>query len=1195
VDVCGAWVRDSMREQLNQQLLERIKREVSRVSDFPRKVSVVVRALKQLFPGCFIYIHDLEFGDFFSGLARERRAGVAELFESEDGQLLIAGDPVTLPVFIHRAASAPIPAILKQELVTREISALSIVGIGKELEGFIAIGAIGNTRYFSGKERKALSFLAGLLGGHDGVVRDYREPKGIAPPQPQRLLYKIFENAVRFVVELNQAGEICWVNRSLSRQIRRRPDKILGSTFLELLSGLFPRSEAETGWREVRSVLKGDQEQVTFKLNLIEQGATSPRTFEVEAYRDNSTQSCFVIARELELYQRRLQEEKTRFERVVQHGHLIILRANGDFRLTRILGDTAELLGIEQRDLLHRSDSWRRFIKSEDYVRLIERVKNLASAPEEFEEEVRFRHRQTGKVRWLMLKAVPLVDERGSLYGWEGFGIDITEKKQSQAQLESEQRRLQALYEVSKALRITQEPALVTLRGLKALIRATNSDSGFGCFFNSKGNKLELVAAEGLSAEYVEGVSRVLEGRSLVREAIEGRQGLLIANIQDEERAAIDIARMEDVRSTIIMPLLFEDQILGAIVLFCHSANRYSGEDFALVSAAASQIALSARQAESFLTEKKQADSFAVLYRLSHELSKLLTPAEVAEHAFPVVQEELACKRMWLGVINESRSHIIGQGGIGPGVRESIKNIQIELGLQHDFLDEAIKHKKPVLLQKGQSMVCSGLDRLITRLDVGMLVIIPLISLGQVVGVFILEPRVSSPQYLRRKLPLLGTMATEIATVLLARRFETKMADADKMRMAAVLASGVAHNFNNLLQAVMGQASLIEMQLPESSPLRECSQMIIDAAGRGASLVKHLLSFSSSDPLEKRHLVMRQLLEDSKDLYASVLGGDVVFEMDIEGVSGGIFGDGGQIQQIVTNLLVNSREAIGEKSHGVVSIKGRVHRLRSGEVDPELAPGLYLRLDIRDNGRGMDKESIARCFEPFYSTKQLDPSTGISLTGSGLGLSSAYSIARQHGGTITVASALNEGTTFSIYLPISESRQESSAKESKQEVLIIDQQSSVAYSIQATLESFGLSSQINPEIHQALKSLESKDSSTELVIIDLDRYSSFAAENIEKLRKQHPAITFVLATIDRVAWQKKLRQSTGVVVIDKPISVWSIQSAVREFLPGLAAEGESKRGLAARLEKLQGDADQQFTLAVKDEFPKVITAKQGTK
>src|SRR5690606_33389508 len=103
------------------------------------------------------------------------------------------------------------------------------------------------------------------------------------------------------------------------------------------------------------------------------------------------------------------------------------------------------------------------------------------------------RHRTSGDERWLMLKAVPLLDEDGNLYGWEGFGVDITEKKKSQEQLESEQRRLQALYEVSKALRITQEPALVTLRGLRALIRATNSDAGFGCFFDPRGNQLELV------------------------------------------------------------------------------------------------------------------------------------------------------------------------------------------------------------------------------------------------------------------------------------------------------------------------------------------------------------------------------------------------------------------------------------------------------------------------------------------------------------------------------------------------------------------------------------------------------------------------------------------------------------------------------------------------------------------------------
>jgi|GEM_PF-3415562 len=1184
-----------MKDRSRNKILDEAKRELLRVSGFQSKASVLCRLIRQQFPGAFVLIAGSQGDPYSSGLEEQSRQSLVKLFGTKQRTFTIASNPVSLPLFVHRIDSASLAAGSKKNLQRHNVLALAVVGIDSDFKSYLCVGYCSTTHYFSSSERVLLSALAELF-------RACMESTAVpavgdqAEVTHESILYKIFQNSLRYVIELDPTGRILWLNKTLLNQTRNRSKDLVGEKLTDFLGTILPQEQVDKSWKKISQVLAAERDQVDFTLEMKEQDSPNVRRFEVEVYREqtDSTVRCFVIARELELFQRRFQEEKTRFERVVQHGHLIILRANSDFRLTRILGDTAELLGIEPQALLHRSDSWRRFIKSEDYIRLIERVKTLAAKPKEFEEEVRFRHRVSGETRWLMLKAVPLIDEQRSLFGWEGFGIDITEKKHSQQQLESEQRRLQALYEVSKALRITQDPALVTLRGLKALIRATHSDSGFGCFFDSKGNQLELVAAEGLSAEYVQRVSRVLEGNSLVKEAIEGRQGLLIDNIQDERRAATDIAKMENVRSTIIMPLLFEEQILGAIVLFCHSANRYSTDDFALVSAAASQIALSARQAESFVSEKKQADSFAVLYRLSHELSKLLTPAEVAEHAFPIVQEELACKRMWLGVMNESRSHIIGQGGTGPGIRDNIKNIQIELALEHNFLDEAIKGKKPVIVESGVDMVCSGLDRLISRLDVGMLVIIPLISLGQVVGIFILEPKVSSPHLIKRKLPLLSTMATEIATVLLARRFETKMADADKMRMAAVLASGVAHNFNNLLQAVMGQASLIEMQLPENSPLRECSQMIVDAAGRGASLVKHLLSFSSSDPLEKKHLVMRELLEGSKDLYSSVLGGNIVFEMDIDGVSGGVFGDGSQIQQIVTNLLVNSREAIGDRSHGVVSIRGRVHRLRSGEIDPELSPGLYLRLDVRDNGQGMDKESLARCFEPFYSTKQLDPSTGISLTGSGLGLSSAYSIARQHGGSITVASAPNEGSTFSVYLPIVESRHESEGKTDNPDVLIIDHPGSVAYSIQATLESFGLVSEIAPEINKAFNSITDSSSAPEIVIVDLDRHNS-SIEKIEELSKRRPSITLILATIDRVKWQRKLKAIAGLVIIDKPISVWSIQSVVRELFPGLAKENKSRSGLEARLEKIELESGSQFTNSEKTEFVQVVSAKQGTK
>ncbi|MCB0320031.1 MAG: GAF domain-containing protein, partial [Bdellovibrionales bacterium] len=635
----------------------------------------------------------------------------------------------------------------------------------------------------------------------------------------------------------------------------------------------------------------------------------------------------------------------------------------------------------------------------------------------EFGEELRYTRFGSDEQRWLLLKATPLFDENEEFIGWEGFGIDITERRLVEIQLRAQRSRTEALYEVSRALRVNLDPALVTLKGLNALIRATGSDAGFCCFYDPSTKALEMVAAEGLSQTYLDGISGVVEGgASLVRYAVEKRKGVLLENVQNDPRAARDLNRREDLKSAIVMPLVFGRRVLGAMVVFSREAKRYGREDFQLVAAAASQISFAARQAEYYSLEKKEADTLGILYRLTSDISRLFSAREIGEHVFSLLQQDFACRRLWFGVVNNQGTHIVGQAGFGPGIRQQLREIQIELGLRHDFLDEAVRSKRPVVVPAGSQFECSGLNRFLHRMDIGTFVILPMVSLGQVVGVIVAEPVIGSVDYVNKKLPLLGRMVNEVGVVLMARRFEERVAESDKMRVAAVLASGIAHNFNNLLQAVMGQASLIQMQAGEDATVQELAGTIIDAAGKGATLVKQLLNFSAPSSSLKDRISMSRVIQESRELYRSLLGGSISFSLEVPDEMLEVLGDSGLIQQVITNLLINAREAIGsEAAGGHVKVSATRVRLSSGEIDPALPPGNFIRIDVEDNGAGMDEERLSRCFEPFYSSKDQDMSTGISLSGAGLGLSSSYSLVRQHGGVLTARSTPKVGSTFSIF------------------------------------------------------------------------------------------------------------------------------------------------------------------------------------
>jgi PAS domain S-box-containing protein len=740
----------------------------------------------------------------------------------------------------------------------------------------------------------------------------------------------------------------------------------------------------------------------------------------VERYTASTTRA--PVQREFEL----------RYKRLAEYGNIVIIRTDATYQVVEVLGNIERLLGVTSGEMMKSPKVWESLIFPADLRRLTLKILRLKDRRIAVSEEVRVVNRQSSSVKWLLLKAVPIYDQSNRFSGWEGFGIDITDKREAEDQLMIERRRLEALYELSRTLQLNLDPAIVTLKALNSLISATSSDAGFGALLDSTNQRLEIVATEGLSEEFIAEANAQINRRGLVRVAVEQREAMLIPDIQEEPRAAKEAVKREGLRSAMIVPFTFEGEVLGVLVIYRKRAAKFSAIDFEMVSAAANQIGLSARQAEIYGQEKHQAAVISSLYNLIHEVSKHYSPKEVASRALAILQREIPCKRMWLGLMNEQGSHVVGQAGFGPGVTSQLINIQIELALRHDFFDQAIKTRAPIVVEEGSSMECSGLNRIMQRLKPGLFIVVPLLSAARVVGILVAEPILPSAFLAQKKIPLIARMGNEIASVVLARRFEARMAEANKMRMAGLLAAGVAHNFNNLMMAILGQIDLLKSKLPESQALNSSTRMIVEAVKKGSVLTKQLLAFSATSPEQPKIVSINDILNESKDIYPSVLGSNINFQLVLEPEAPLVRCDASQIQQVVTNLLVNAKDALAEKSEGSeVILRTATVNLRSGEIDPELSPGQYLRIDIEDNGIGMEADKLARCFEPFFTTKNADNESGVGIGGTGLGLSSAYAILRNHGGLITVSSEFREGSTFSLYLPAIQESVSKSALESQ--------------------------------------------------------------------------------------------------------------------------------------------------------------------
>jgi CheY-like chemotaxis protein len=224
------------------------------------------------------------------------------------------------------------------------------------------------------------------------------------------------------------------------------------------------------------------------------------------------------------------------------------------------------------------------------------------------------------------------------------------------------------------------------------------------------------------------------------------------------------------------------------------------------------------------------------------------------------------------------------------------------------------------------------------------------------------------------------------------------------------LAGGIAHDFNNLLTAILGYTALIRMGLRPGDAVAEDVAEVEKAARRAADLTRQLLAFARKQVVTPRVVSLNELVGNLQRLLDRLIGPHVMLETELAPGLWAVRADAGQLEQVVTNLVVNARDALPRG--GVIRLATRNVSLgpEAAAVHADLPPGDYVRLDVADTGEGMDEATLARVFEPFFTTKEKGKGTG-------LGLATAYGIVRQAGGSIGAESRPGAGSTFTVLLP----------------------------------------------------------------------------------------------------------------------------------------------------------------------------------
>lgn len=386
------------------------------------------------------------------------------------------------------------------------------------------------------------------------------------------------------------------------------------------------------------------------------------------------------------------------------------------------------------------------------------------------------------------------------------------------------------------------------------------------------------------------------------------------------------------------------------------------------------------------------------------------------------------------------------------------------------------------------------------------------------------------------------------------RVLQSQFAQSQKMQAVGQLAGGVAHDFNNVLTAIIGFSDLLLANHRPSDPAFQDIMNIKQNANRAAGLVRQLLAFSRRQTLRPKELDLNAVMEDLRMLLDRLLGENVALKMEPVPDLWRVMADVNQLEQVIVNLAVNARDAMD--GNGTLTI-------RMENVDAEKAesfgykgmvPGEYVHISAADTGTGIPPEIMEKIFDPFFSTKEVGKGTG-------LGLSTVYGIIKQTGGYIYPESEPGRGATFQIFLPRhipaekeeveEETVQAAPAKDltGNASILLVEDEEAVrAFSARA-LKSRGYTIHEAVSGAEALEVMEDVDGEIDLVVSDVVMPEMDGPTLLGKLRAVHPEIKFIFVSgYAEEAFSKNLPEGEKFRFLPKPFSLKQLAEAVKDAL-----------------------------------------------
>ena len=406
--------------------------------------------------------------------------------------------------------------------------------------------------------------------------------------------------------------------------------------------------------------------------------------------------------------------------------------------------------------------------------------------------------------------------------------------------------------------------------------------------------------------------------------------------------------------------------------------------------------------------------------------------------------------------------------------------------------------------------------------------------------------------FLRSLSPVKGkdgkiTAVTVISKDITERKdLEAQLQHAQRMEAIGTLAGGIAHNFNNLLMGVRGHLSLMSLDADNGNAVRERVKKMDKLVDSGTQLTSHLLGYAREGRYEVKTINLNKTVMETSDTFGMTKK-QIKVHRDLAPDLCAIQADQGQVEQVLWNLFINAADAMPDGGDVFISTANVTHEQMRGRLYVP-KPGKYVMLTVTDTGHGMDRKTLERAFDPFYTTK------GVG-RGTGLGLSSAYGIVKAHDGYLDVESEPGGGTTFRVFLPATEAEVHESARVMTElakgtgTVLLVDDEEPVLEVGKELLEAMGYRVLAAREGNEAVEIYTKYEEVIDIVVLDMIIPGMRGGEVFDRLKKIDPNVKVLLSSgyaIDGEASKILERGCNGF--IQKPFHMKELAEKINEII-----------------------------------------------